>query len=154
MIASLKKDPLFRALRCDKLVIAALQATVDLYLAERQDDLPIHQMLSARLEGLVERGERIVGELQGLDLKVEVRPAHARTGGGTLPRSRIESVVLEVSLATISPQQLAAFMRGCIPPVVGYVSHGNYRIDLRTVFPRQDTFLVAALKAAVHQLLK
>jgi L-seryl-tRNA(Ser) seleniumtransferase len=81
-------------------------------------------------------------------LTVRIGEGKAQIGGGTLPRSVIPSVTLDVQPQGLALEQFAARLRAGTPPVIGYVSAGAFKIDLRTVFPEQDEQLACALKAA------
>jgi L-seryl-tRNA(Ser) seleniumtransferase len=145
LIAAMKRQPLFRALRCDKLVLSALQATVDLHLSGRADQLPIVRMMRATVEQLRTRAEAIAASLPGV---ATVGAGRAQVGGGTMPRTVIPSVTVDVRPTTGSVDLLAAALRRGDPPIVGYIADDRLRIDLRTVFPHQDTAVAAAVRAA------
>ncbi|MEO8044415.1 MAG: L-seryl-tRNA(Sec) selenium transferase [Spartobacteria bacterium] len=142
-IAALKREPLFRALRCDKLVLAALAATVDTHL--RDEENPVLSMLQLPNEKLRERGEKLIKSLQHLPFKAQLVECKAEIGGGTLPRSAIASVALAFASDKISPDELASRLRRCNSPVIGYIAKGKFLLDLRTIFPAQDELIVAAL---------
>jgi len=147
MVDALKRDPLFRALRCDKLILAALEATVDIYL--RGDTrIPVLEMMQVTSEALRERAERIVAALDGLPLAARIGSGRAQIGGGTLPRSALASVTIDVKHPALGAQALAAALRERAVPVIGYVSRGSLRLDLRTIFPHQDDEVIDALRAA------
>ncbi len=149
VVAALKREPFFRALRCDKLVLTALQATTDLHLANtvQTAGIPVQAMLHETTDGLRNRAEAIVSALNGLPLTVRSGEGQAQLGGGTSPGSVIPSVTLDVTPKNISVAELAARLRSATPPVVGYLAGGKLKLDLRTVFPRQDTELISALRA-------
>jgi L-seryl-tRNA(Ser) seleniumtransferase len=142
-IAALKKEPLFRALRCDKLILAALSATVDAHL--RDEEVPVHSLLKIPNDELRARGEKLIESLHRLPLKMRLVECKAEIGGGTLPRSAIASIALEVAAANIPPDELASRLRKSDPPVIGYIARGKFLLDLRTIFPFQDEAIVAAL---------
>jgi L-seryl-tRNA(Ser) seleniumtransferase len=147
-VAALKREPFFRALRCDKLILVALQTTVDLYLSGKTSAVPALVMMQLSNNELRQRAEKIIARLQGLPLRVEIGDGKAQIGGGTLPRSTIPSVTLD-----FAGKQLVEFtthLRRGTPPVIGYIAAGKYKLDLRTIFPRQDEVLVAALRAATQ----
>jgi seryl-tRNA(Sec) selenium transferase len=148
-IAALKKQPMFRALRCDKLVLSALEATVDQLLAGGESELPIRAMASADLKSLQSRADKIVAHLRAAGISATVGGSEARIGGGSLPRTVIPSVTID--LQSRDPQALAARLRAGDPPVIGYVAAGTLKLDLRTVFPRQDAHLIAAVRSALAQ---
>jgi L-seryl-tRNA(Ser) seleniumtransferase len=147
LVAALKREPLFRALRCDKLVLSGLEATVERYLRDGVD-VPVVAMLRVPEADLRIRAQHIVAALAGLPLTARVGTARAQIGGGTLPRSAMPSVTVDVVHQTLAPQELARRLRAGSIPVVGYVARGTVKLDLRTIFPRQDAELVAALRAA------
>jgi L-seryl-tRNA(Ser) seleniumtransferase len=147
MIDALKREPIFRAMRCDKLILSALEATVDAYL--RGDErIPVLEMMRVPTDELRSRAERIVAAVEGRRLRVRVGEGRGQIGGGTLPRSAVPSVTIEVSHPMRTAQALAALLRTQPEPVIAYVGRGNLRIDLRTVFPHQDGAVIRALLAA------
>ena len=147
MVESLKREPLFRALRCDKLILSALESTVDAYL-RGEAHLPVLDMMRADIDGLRTRAERIVAALNGRPLRLRVAASRAQIGGGTLPRSAMPSITIEVSHPTLGAQALAALLRSQPEPVIVYVGRGSMKLDLRTVFPHQDAAVIRALLAA------
>ena len=150
MIDALKREPLFRAMRCDKLILSALESTSDAYLrgagmdTRRDPDGPLRGA-APRTRA---RAERIVAALEGRQLRLRVGDGRAQIGGGTLPRSVLPSVTIEVSHPTRGAQALAALLRSQPEPVIAYVGRGSLKLDLRTVFPHQDAALIRALLAA------
>lgn len=149
LVSALKREPFFRALRCDKLILSALETTVDLYLTGRaQETIPALTMLRASTEELQSRAEKIKVALEALPMKTVIGEGKSQIGGGTLPRSAIPSVTLDLQPLNISVTDFAARLRGGSPPVVGYVAAGRFKLDLRTVFPRQDEELFRAIHSA------
>jgi L-seryl-tRNA(Ser) seleniumtransferase len=146
LIAALKRDPFFRALRCDKLILSALEATADMYMRGERG-IPVLEMLHASNDELRSRAEKIKSALDGLPIKATVGEGQAQIGGGTLPRSAIASVTLDLAHHTIKPQEFAARLRDHTVPVIGYVARGVLKLDLRTIFPRQDAELIVAIRA-------
>jgi len=163
LIAALKRNPLFRALRCDKLILAALEATVDIYLrndtdlsitnrsgdAHSHNGIPLLAMMQTSNEELQMRAGKILAALHGSPLKTTIGGGHAQIGGGALPRSIVQSTTLDISHNGLKPQDLAARLRSHTPPIVGYIERGLLKLDLRTVFADQDAEIVAALRAAI-----
>jgi len=146
MIDALKREPLFRAMRCDKLILSALESTVDIYL-RGETRIPVLEMMHVANDELRSRAGRIVAALEGRQLRLRVGDGRAQIGGGTLPRSVLPSVTIEVSHPTRGAQALAALLRSQPEPVIAYVGRGNLNLDLRTVFPHQDAALIRALLA-------
>jgi L-seryl-tRNA(Ser) seleniumtransferase len=147
MVDGLKREPLFRAMRCDKLILSALESTVDVYL-RGETRIPVLEMMHVSNDDLRARAERIVAALEGRPLRLRVAAGRAQIGGGTLPRSALPSVTIEVSHPTLGAQALAARLRQQTDPVIAYVGRGSLKIDLRTVFPHQDAAVIRALLAA------
>jgi len=147
-VAALKREPFFRALRCDKLILTALQATVDVYLSGESAAVPVLEMLQIGNDELRSRAKKLLSQLRDFPFVVTVGKGSAQIGGGTLPRSKIESVTLDFSGKDISA--FAARLRRETPPVIGYISGGKFKLDLRTIFPRQDEQLVRALQSAAQ----
>ncbi len=149
MVDGLKREPLFRAMRCDKLILSALESTVDLYL-RGETRIPVLEMMHVRNDELRARAERIVDALKGRPLRLRVSTGRAQIGGGTLPRSALPSVTIEVNHPTVGAQALAARLREHPERVIAYVGRGNLKLDLRTVFPHQDAALIRALAASAE----
>jgi L-seryl-tRNA(Ser) seleniumtransferase len=147
LVAGLKREPIFRALRCDKMILTALQTTVDQYLTGDRK-LPVLEMLDVPLDDLRRRAERIVAAFGGLPLLATIGEGRAQLGGGTLPRSSVASVTVDLVHRALKPQDLASRLRRHAVPVIGYVARGRLKLDLRTIFPRQDDDVVRAVRAA------
>ena len=151
-IAALKKNPFFRALRCDKLILAAMQTTAETYLTNsggkkpELPSIPTLDMLAADNANLESRAAHIAEELRGLPLKVKIGRGKSRIGGGTLPRSEIESTLIQIKPETMTSTALAKALRDATPPIIGAVGSGRFNLDLRTVFPRQDQEIIEAFK--------
>jgi L-seryl-tRNA(Ser) seleniumtransferase len=150
LVEALKRDPFFRALRCDKLILAGLEATADIYL-RGETRIPVIEMLRATNGELRERAETILDGIEGLPVRATIGTARAEVGGGTLPRSAIESLTLDLIHRALSPQELAARLRDLPIPVIGYVARGAVRLDLRTIFRHQDHELIAAIRTVCIQ---
>ena len=146
LVTGLKREPFFRALRCDKLILSALQATVDVYL--RGDAVPVIEMLRLSGDSLRGRAEWIAAALAGVPISVRIGAGRSQVGGGTLPRSATPSVTLDLTHPVLKAQDVANRLRDRPVPVIGYVARGMVRLDLRTIFPRQDDEVVAAIREA------
>ncbi len=151
LVKRLKADPLFRALRCDKLVFAALEATAELHLAGALAEIPAYALLARGPEELRQRAEAIVVRLDDLPLAIGIAEVEAEVGGGTLPRSRVPSVALSLVPRNGSLDALAARLRHGAMPVIGYLAGNRFLLDLRTVFPAQDETLIHSIRAAVSE---
>lgn len=163
LVKSLKKEPFFRALRWDKLILSALQTTVDAYLgapgtgSARTDSneqraglvpgTPILEMLQISNDALRARAQKIIASLAGLPVKAKVGEGRAQLGGGTLPKSAIPSVTMDLLPTKIPLADFAARLHTGAPPVIGYISGDRFKLDLRTIFPRQDEEVIRAISS-------
>ncbi|RME74180.1 MAG: L-seryl-tRNA(Sec) selenium transferase [Planctomycetota bacterium] len=154
-VARMRRHPLFRALRPDKLQLAALEATLAIHEAGRaRERIPVFRQLASPLETLRERGASLceaVGEAAGeAGFALAVCPSEASAGSGALPAVPIPSIALTVAPArpTARIEALARSLRLGSPPVFTRRQAGRLWCDLRTVAPEEDTELVAALRAA------
>jgi L-seryl-tRNA(Ser) seleniumtransferase len=153
-VAACKREPFFRALRCDKLILSALQTVVDEYLSSSSSSkpagpeagAPIHAMLRVTPEELRARAEKICAAMAGLPLKASVGTGKAQVGGGTLPQAVIESVTVDLLPHGIALADFAAKLRAGLPPVIGYVGGNRFKLDLRTVFSRQDDEIARCIR--------
>jgi L-seryl-tRNA(Ser) seleniumtransferase len=136
LIAKLKANPLRRALRCDKLTLAALEATLRIYL--RSDDfagqIPTLRLMRRRapeLRIVAERVREILVERLGAEFSVETAAADSEIGSGSLPTERLESVAVRVSHPKKPPQIVAAMFRRA--GIIGRVTGDAFQLDMRTI---------------------
>jgi len=148
LIDALKREPLFRALRCDKLTFAALQTTADLHLNQVTSEIPAIALMQIPKDELRARAAAIVTRLQGLPLKITIGSGTARVGGGTLPRSVVPSITIDLLPENGSVENFAAALRRLTPPVIGYIGDGRFKLDLRTIFSHQDDAVIDAVRTA------
>jgi len=151
-VAALRRNPLARSYRVDKLTLAALEATLALYRdpARARREIPTLAMLASPAEQIRARAERLRGAIASATGRaVEVVASDASVGGGAFPTARIPSAA--VALAG-EVEALERALRAGDPPVVGRVSEGRLLLDLRSVSPRDDEALGAAVRAAAASL--
>jgi L-seryl-tRNA(Ser) seleniumtransferase len=151
-VARLKREPLFRALRCDKLCLAALQTTVDLHLRGASAEIPAIALLHISKDELRARAAAMFARLRGLPAQINLGRGSAKVGGGTLPRAVIPSVTLDIVPESGSLHKFADALRRGNPPVIGYISGAVFKLDLRTIFPSQDETVVDAIRSACSTL--
>src|SRR5256885_9896195 len=120
-IAALKREPLFRALRCDKLTFAALQTTVDLHLNQVTSEVPALALLQIPKDELRARAAAIVTRLQGMPVKITIGTGTGKAGGGTLPRSIVPSITIDFLPENFSLVEFARVLRRSSPPIIGYI---------------------------------
>jgi L-seryl-tRNA(Ser) seleniumtransferase len=152
-IQRIEKDPLMRAFRLDKMTLAALEATLRIYL--NQDlalrEVPGLRMLGVPLMELRQRAETLAVRLRevGGVASVKVCEDVAYVGGGSLPDQPMKTCVLEVQAHSVSDADLAQRLRVGSPAVVGRLRDGKLVLDVRTVFSHQEAALVEALRQAL-----
>jgi L-seryl-tRNA(Ser) seleniumtransferase len=144
LIEACRRNPIARAVRADKLTLAAMEATALAHARGRTDEIPVRRMIGTSIEELRTRAERIVRALP--EGRAVIEPGESVTGGGSLPGHVIETVVLAVS--DPRPDALAAALRSHDPPVIARVEGGRLMLDLRTVTEDDDPILVQALGRA------
>jgi L-seryl-tRNA(Ser) seleniumtransferase len=152
-VTALNREPLFRALRCDKLCLAALQATVDLQLNQQTADIPTLALLQVSEDALRARAAVICDKLSKScpGLQIAIGRSAAKTGGGTLPRSSISSVTIEITPSNCSVAAFADRLRRSTPPLIGYIANDCFKLNLRTIFPQQDGLVIQAISAVCRK---
>jgi L-seryl-tRNA(Ser) seleniumtransferase len=140
IIAKLRSNPLARALRVDKLTLAALQATLEIHQAGRAfNAIPVLQQLALPSEGVRVRAEKLAQQLQGRlpnGCAVSVESVASAPGGGALPEQTVSSWAIALACARVD--QMAKRLRLGDPSVVCRVQDGHVLVDLRTVMPEDD----------------
>lgn len=144
-LVRLRKNPLYRALRLDKVTIAGLEATLALYLAGRAHEIPARAMLLMPASELREVAERIARALAALPgLAAEVVPEHSQPGSGSAPGVTIDTFAVKVRAQGLSAGELAARLRAGEPCVFARVHDGALLLDPRTLHPGEEAALLRA----------
>ncbi|PIU52489.1 MAG: L-seryl-tRNA(Sec) selenium transferase [Deltaproteobacteria bacterium CG07_land_8_20_14_0_80_60_11] len=151
VVEALRKNPLTRALRPDKMTLTALEATLRLFLDEPRAlaEIPTLRMLTRPVAELNRQARALARRLRrrfGERLRVEVVKSEGRAGGGALPQAPLPSRALALTVAPLTPQALEARLRQAGTPVIGRVEHGVVLLDLRTMLPGDREALMAALE--------
>ena len=145
-IDALKKHPFFRALRCDKLILTALQDAAETYLRAEGESLPLNQALQADPTTLKRRANKLAKALADLPLQVTVREGASQVGGGALPQATLPSITLDLAPDDMAVKEFATRLRHAALPVIGVIQGQRFRLDLRTVFPEQDKALTQSIQ--------
>ncbi len=151
LIEPMKRHPLLRALRVDKMTLAALEGTLRLYRDERQAlaEIPVLQMLTAPPAELTLRGRRLVRRFKrSLPGRVTLSLVQgiSQVGGGALPLLELPTTLVAVSAEGLSPDELENKLRSCPVPVIGRICKGQFLLDLRTIHDSDLPDLLAALQ--------
>lgn len=146
-IEQIRKHPLYRALRVDKIAYAALEATLDAYLAEdAQEKIPVLRMLTLTKEQLHERAQKFAELLPEL---VELLDGASVVGGGSAPDVSLPTRIVALRHPTLTPDEIERRLRGSEPPVIARIEDDRVVIDLRTVEPRDEAKLSEIVKKAL-----
>jgi L-seryl-tRNA(Ser) seleniumtransferase len=143
------KHPLARAVRVDKLTLAALIATLDLYLTQSLAGLPVWHMLGASAESIAARARAWHSRLTERGAAVEVVASESMVGGGSLPGERLATTALAIAPARGGAADLLRRLREHEPPVIGRIVGERVLLDPRTVLPDEDDVVVDAVLAAL-----
>ena len=155
LVARVRQHPLFRALRVDKLTIAALEATLRGYLRAAWSEIPSQRMIRTTLEEISERTSRFAEALApillGKEAYLEIVEGNSLIGGGSTPSQWLPTKLVRVTSKSQSASQLEERLRS-VPagiPVIARIEDHRLLIDLRTVFPEQEAALSESLVAAL-----
>ena len=154
IVERVRRNPLFRALRVDKLTIAALEVTLRAYLRGALDEIPALRMIRLPAEEIARRAarfaERLKAELPG-DVSIRVVDGFSVVGGGSTPDQQLPTHLVAIESRRDSAATLEERLRQAERevPVVARIDRGRLVIDLRTVFPEEESALAAALASAM-----
>jgi L-seryl-tRNA(Ser) seleniumtransferase len=146
-IETIRKHPLYRVLRVDKLIYAALEATLESFRHEKAlDEIPVLRKLSMTQEQLMKRAHMFVDRLEKMpDLAIEIIDGVSAVGGGAAPDLQLETALLALTHARLGPEKLEDTLRHYDPPVISRISDGKVVLDLRTVSENEEVELLRIL---------
>ncbi len=147
IIDQIRKDPLFRTYRVDKLSYAALEGTLQHYLADAWNEIPILRMIQRSAHDIAARCEQVAAAIRNRTLFVEVAEVESVLGGGTAPTARVRSYAVSLKHAGLTAEECLSALRRLDPPVIGRIADDRVLLDLRTVEPEHDEHLIQALNA-------
>jgi L-seryl-tRNA(Ser) seleniumtransferase len=156
LVARIRRHPLLRALRVDKLTITALEATLGAYLRGALDEIPALQMIRATPQDILRRTQNFVRELTPQlpsgEIEVETTDGESLAGGGSTPTQFLPTKLIRIASARYSASQLEHRLRRSSSgvSVIARVEDNRLVLDLRTVFPEQESLLVKTLSAALY----
>ncbi len=152
LIEQCKKNPITRALRVDKMTLAALEATLRLYRDEREafERIPTLRMLAISGEELESRAEELAALIRGTDtegrLEVQARQGFSQVGGGSLPARDLPTHLVAVRSTAMSANGMEEFLRGRKIPIIGRIESDHFLMDMRTVKPVQFEIIAKAFE--------
>ena len=148
LVAKMRSNSLFRALRVDKLTYAALETTLLAYIKHDYDAVPTLRMMRLPKDEISRRAEALLSKMsaqsRGRKLKLELCDGESVVGGGAAPSATLPTRLIALTHGEMSADELLARLRASDPPVIARVDEGRVLLDLRTVFPEQDNGLAAA----------
>jgi len=160
LVARMRSNSLFRALRVDKLSYAALEATLLAYAKRDHDAIPTLRMMCLSKDEIARRAEAVIEQVRSsrgeasrdksapvkdAKLKMELRDGESVIGGGAAPSAVLPTCLIALTHAELSADDLCARLRAFDPPIIARVEEGRVLLDLRTVFPGQDKTIALAL---------
>jgi L-seryl-tRNA(Ser) seleniumtransferase len=157
LVQRVRRHPLFRALRIDKLTISALEATLNAYIRSAWDEIPAQRMIRTSAQELQRRAEAFLRHLQsvlpaGTGAQLEIADGFSVAGGGSTPDQSLPSKIICIASARYAANKLEQRLRrrASGPSVIARIEDDRVILDLRTVFPEQEMQLATALAAALR----
>ncbi len=152
LVARMRSNSLFRALRVDKLIYAALEATLLAYVKCDHDAVPVLRMMRLSKDEIARRAEEIASQVESAPgksphLKLELRDGESVIGGGGAPSAVLPTRLIALTHADLSADEISARLRAHVPSIIARVEDGRVLLDLRTVFPEQDVVLGETLSS-------
>ncbi|MEP7075568.1 MAG: L-seryl-tRNA(Sec) selenium transferase [Acidobacteriota bacterium] len=148
LIDQIRKHPLYRVLRVDKIAYAALEATLEAYRkGTSTQEIPVQRMLSLTRNDLAARTAKFVERLTNVELSVEIIDGHSVIGGGAAPDVQPATVLLAISHSDRSAERLEYALRNSTPAVIARIAEGRVVLDLRTVCEIEEGELLNILNA-------
>ena len=151
LIARMRSNSLFRALRVDKLTYAALEATLLAYVKCEHEAIPALRMMHLSKGEIGQRAEVIAERIKFSKLSVEMVDGESVIGGGAAPSAVLPTRLLAITRDGFSADELSVRLRASDPPIIARVEEGRVLLDLRTVFPEQDAAVVYALREVAEK---
>jgi len=142
----LKKHPLNRAMRVDKMTLAALEATLQSYENGMEEEIPVIGMLAAAPDALHHKADKLAAMLCGAGIQAEILPTEGRVGGGSVPNHSLPSYAVAFDRDV---NALEETLRLGLHPIIGRIHEGKYLLDVRTLFETDFSAIVEAVKEAI-----
>lgn len=134
----IRRHPLMRALRVDKLTYAALEATLEQHAIGHQDDVPVQRMLRMGVEEIGRRADALAAALNASGWTARVIDGMSTVGGGSAPGSELPTRLVELTKDRMSADQIEEYLRTLEPPVIARIENDRVVLDLRTVMPADE----------------
>jgi L-seryl-tRNA(Ser) seleniumtransferase len=152
MVEPIRKNPLMRTYRVEKLIYGALEATINSYRFGRADhEIPVIRMISMTREELSKRARGFIRRLRRVltkDVNIQLSEGNSLVGGGSCPEYLLPTILIVLESSRVSPNTVETRLRSQDPPVILRIEEDKTLIDLRTVFANQESTLIAGLHKA------
>ena len=142
----LKKHPLTRAMRVDKMTLAALEATLSSYEAGHPEEIPVLHMLSAGPDALKAKAEKLAALLEKENIPVSVVPVQGQVGGGSVPNQNLPSFAVAFTGNVVALEET---LRLGMHPIIGRIHNDTYLLDVRTLWEDDFPIIAEAVKEAM-----
>ncbi|MGZ4732498.1 MAG: L-seryl-tRNA(Sec) selenium transferase [Terriglobales bacterium] len=146
LVARMRSNSLFRALRVDKLTYAALEATLLAYVKQDHEAIPALRMMHLSKAEIQKRAEAVAEKASSPRFRVKIIDGESVIGGGAAPSAVLPTRLLGLTCDGLTADELSTRLRASDPPIIARVEDGSVLLDLRTVFPGQDEAVIAALQ--------
>ena len=151
LIARMRSNSLFRALRVDKLTYATLEATLLAYVKGDHNAIPVLRMMHLSKEEIGTRAKAIAARVRSSEMSVEVVDGESVIGGGAAPSATLPTRLLAIMCEEMSADEISGRLRASDQPIIARVEEGRVLLDLRTVLPEQDETVVQTLTQVVEK---
>jgi L-seryl-tRNA(Ser) seleniumtransferase len=141
LVQKMRSNSLFRALRVDKLIYAALEATLLAYAKRDYEAVPALRMMQLSKAEITKRADIVTSRINSPKIRAELVDGESLIGGGSAPSAVLPTTLIALTSREMSANDLAARLRRSYPPIIARVEEGRVLLDLRTVFPAQDEVL-------------
>ena len=152
LVARMRSNSLFRALRVDKFTYAALEATLLAYVKRDHDAIPALCMMQLSKDEIAARAEQLISRIgdsanKSANLALELIDGESVIGGGAAPSAVLPTKLIAIAHDNLSADEINGRLREADPPIIGRVEEGRVLIDLRTVFPEQDATVASVISS-------
>jgi L-seryl-tRNA(Ser) seleniumtransferase len=145
LIEKIRKNPLMRVLRVDKMTFCALEGTLRLYLDKRHEEIPVYKILAKNVDEMRSDANRIINNVKNDNLMLKILESDGRLGGGSTPKSSFKTIGVGLIHKKLSTKEIEVFLARRTVPIVGRVLDEYYFLDMKTVCGDDIEFILNAL---------
>ncbi len=145
LIDMIRKNPLMRVLRVDKMTLCALEGTLRLYLDKRHEEIPVYKMLSKTLDEMIVDAKKVINNVKNDNLILKILESEGRLGGGSTPKSSFKTIGVGLMHKKLSTKEIETFLTRRDMPIIGRVLDEYYFLDMKTVFQDDIDFISSTL---------